>query len=130
MAKVRSFMQIKSSYIEKSSEKKKLIKKTLSHLAGLAHLSRFIWAGALVYFSYEHIIFFYKSFVKTMTSHLGETAHLTGPVHLHTNSPKENTWNKSSIQGLQYEPRNLEIDHFQWSFRASYNFQEADLWPS
>ena len=60
--------------------KKKLIKKTLSHLAGLAHLSRFIWAGALVYFSYEHIIFFYKSFLKTMISHLGETAHLTGPV--------------------------------------------------
>ena len=32
-------------------------------------------------------LYFYKSFLKKVRSHLGELAGLTGPVHLHMNSP-------------------------------------------
>ena len=48
-----------------------------------------IHLGRLSRFSCERIIFLNSSFLK-VRSHLGEPAHLTGPVHHHMNSPLGN----------------------------------------
>ena len=53
--------------------KRNWLKKTLSHLAGLA------------YFSYEQIIF-YKSFLRKVKSHLGDPARQIWPADLHIDS--------------------------------------------
>ena len=80
--------------------KQNWLKKMLSHPAGLAHLRVFIWkifssdlgvipaksseipprrSGSLLI--WIHI--FCKSFLRKVTSYLGEPARLTGPAHLH-----------------------------------------------
>ena len=86
------------------------LKKTLSHLSGLAHLCVFKWkifilpkgdpgkvkwdptyAGLLT----SHMnTYFYKSFLRKVICHLGEPAHLSGPAHFHMNSPITSHWFK------------------------------------
>ena len=40
-------------------------------------------------------LYFYKSFLRKVRSHLGEPARLTGPAHLHKNSPLASKMNIS-----------------------------------
>ena len=97
--KSSSFVQNKLSYIKQS-----WLKKTLSHLTRLAHLCVFIrkifisprwdpgkikWDPTLAGWLTSHMntLYFYTSFLKKVRSYLGEPAHLTGPAHLHMNSP-------------------------------------------
>ena len=87
----KAIMQNKCSY-----NKAKLIKenscsygKFSSHLGGiLARPSEILprWAGLLLIWTH---LYFYKSFLRKVRSHLGELACLTGPAHLHMNSPLE-----------------------------------------
>ena len=78
-------------------EEKNWLKKTLSHLAGLAHLHVFIrkifispwWDPGKIKWDptkadwitfHMNTLYFYKSFLKRVRSHLGEPARLTGPL--------------------------------------------------
>ena len=83
---LKAIMQNKCSY------KLYYLKKTLSRLAGLAHLRVFIWkifisaksceiSPRRTGSSYERII------LRKARSHLGELARLTEPAQLHMNSP-------------------------------------------
>ena len=46
--------------------------------------------------SYMNTFYFYKSFLKKVRSHLGESAHVTGSAHLHMNSLYVSLFHESS----------------------------------
>ena len=91
--------------------KQSLLKKSLSHLAELAHLRVIVWskfsshlseipaksseipprrAGSLLIWTQ---LCFNKSFLRKVRSHLSGLAHLTEPAHLHMNSPLDLPYN-------------------------------------
>ena len=107
--------------------KQNCLKKILSHLAGLAHSRVFIWkifisprwdpskikwdptwAGWLT--SHMNTLYFYKSFLRKVRSHLGEPARLTGPAHLHMRSL---LWRSFSLFAL-CQKRNLKTKALTW----------------
>ena len=111
--------------------KKNWLKKTLSHLARLAHLCVFIlkilisprWdpgkiksdptkAGWLT--SHMNTLYFYKSFLKKVRYHLSKPARLTGPAHLHVNNPLEVLRNKNAPRLIRKFLRKQHIE--KWIF--------------
>ena len=109
--------------------KQSWLNKFLSRLAGLAHLHVFIrkifispwwdrgkikWDLTYAGWHASHVnpLYFYKSFLRKVRSHLGELARLTGPAQLDMNSPLASFWKFQYFWRSIYNP----LEHLWWSF--------------